>query len=514
MRLSKGNPGPPDRRSQRARNRSAPNETLVRSPGAQSSSNSSHCAGKPATRGLVQWRADASTGTDDRVQQANTVYLALVTGLFLGCAPDESNTCRDLQEYEEYFCEPTDEILAEAEAKQQQQNPNNNPPPPTGGAGGQVADPPPADNPPMMMQAPIGNIPEPAPAGHEFRPAALSAQDAAQAYANFVQDHVEDCGGSKRVVSDQLDSTVSEGIAYGMMLSVAHDDQATFDGLWQYYQNNTNDVGVMHWKRRGCEGTPVYDHGAADAELDAAMALIQADCKWGGYEADATYLLDVIRDFETATANGLRMLKPGDRFGGRECLNPGYFAPGYYRAFARYQPARAEFWEDLREDTYTLYDRMANASTGLVPDWSDDTGLAGPPCAMEIQATDATGAFGSNFAYDAARAPWRMATDYVWWQETRSKALLTKMVETMNGNGGPSELGDTYALTGERLADNKTSVFSGTFTLAAMAHSQAAADEYGQVFLAEGHEVKYFDSALRAVYMLLATGLFSPGCAK
>lgn len=391
--------------------------------------------------------------------------------------------------------------------------------PATNPAGQPVADPaqpvvsPTPANPATGNPTP-GNGPVATPSGSEFRSAAIGPTQASEAYASFVADHMENCGSSIRVVSDQLDSTVSEGIAYGMLMAVAHNDQTNFDGLWQYYQNNTNDIGVMHWKRRGCAGTPVFDHGASDADLDAAMALIQADCKWGGYSDAADHLLTVIREFETATANGLRLLKPGDRFGGPNCLNPGYFAPGYYRAFARYQPDRANIWEGLREDTYTLYDRMAEPNTGLLPDWADQSGAPGPACAMEIQATDATGAFGSNFAYDAARAPWRIATDFVWWQEPRAQALLQKMTNTMIQNGGPSELGDTYSLVGERLASNKTSVFSGAFTLAAMAHSQAAADDFGQVFFNEGREVKYFDSALRSVFMLLASGLFSSGCAR
>jgi endo-1,4-beta-D-glucanase Y len=73
------------------------------------------------------------------------------------------------------------------------------------------------------------------------------------------------------------------------------------------------------------------------------MALVQADRRWGGYAADANELLGAIRTYETMECGGITVLRPGDAWG-LECttgnLNPSYFCPGYYRAFAVYQPTR------------------------------------------------------------------------------------------------------------------------------------------------------------------------------
>lgn len=61
-----------------------------------------------------------------------------------------------------------------------------------------------------------------------------------------------------------------------------------------------NANGVMNWRTNACDST--ISHGSAtDGELDAAMALIQASCRWDdAYESDALALIDAIRTSEIA----------------------------------------------------------------------------------------------------------------------------------------------------------------------------------------------------------------------
>ncbi len=86
-----------------------------------------------------------------------------------------------------------------------------------------------------------------------------SSQDAADAYNQWKTNYVTSCGGTNpevfRVNFDNPSETVSEGIAYGMLLAAYAADKTLFDGLWQYYKNNSNSNGVMNWKINGCSGT-------------------------------------------------------------------------------------------------------------------------------------------------------------------------------------------------------------------------------------------------------------------
>ena len=65
----------------------------------------------------------------------------------------------------------------------------------------------------------------------------------------------------------QANSTVSEGIAYGMLIAVMCDDQALFDGFWTYARCFLNKSGLMDWYIAP-DGARVLAPGAAsDADV-------------------------------------------------------------------------------------------------------------------------------------------------------------------------------------------------------------------------------------------------------
>ena len=83
-------------------------------------------------------------------------------------------------------------------------------------------------------------------------------------------------------------STVSEGIAYGMLIAVYMNDQPLFDELWKYEQQWLDKNGLMDWYINAA-GTERLGTGAAsDADEDMAWALLMADRQWGGNGSLAT----------------------------------------------------------------------------------------------------------------------------------------------------------------------------------------------------------------------------------
>ncbi len=116
------------------------------------------------------------------------------------------------------------------------------------------------------------------------------------AYAQWKNDTVtsEGASGFRRVKRPkepgqlEVNSTVSEGIGYGMLLAVYMDDQALFDDLWQYEQKWLDGgTGLMNWYINAA-GTGLGTVGtsgagaATDADEDMAFALVMADKQWGG----------------------------------------------------------------------------------------------------------------------------------------------------------------------------------------------------------------------------------------
>jgi endo-1,4-beta-D-glucanase Y len=335
--------------------------------------------------------------------------------------------------------------------------------------------------------------------GTGFFPATILPSHAKTAYTTWKTKYLKTCSGNRFRVAFNADETVSEGIGYGMLLTVGHGDRTEFDGLWAFYKSRSTG-GLMGWKGSGCDST-TDPNSASDGDLDAAMALIQAACKWGGtYLTEATTLIAAIKSKETIEG-AENYLKPAS--GGLDsCQNVSYASPAYYRAFAKKKPDQAAFWNKLATDTYTQLTRTANASTGLVPNWSNMSGGAG--CGGYAN--------GDRYGYDAARTPWRVAVDYVWNGTPAAKDWLGKLVTWVDaGGGGITAIGDMYTLSGTKESVNHNSTFTGAFALAAMSQSQAKADQYGSAFRGIV-DTTYYEESLRAVYMLLASGLFLNAC--
>jgi endo-1,4-beta-D-glucanase Y len=238
----------------------------------------------------------------------------------------------------------------------------------------------------------------------------------------------------------------------------------------------------MDWNTEPC-GAAWEFNGASDAELDAAMALIQADARWGGYAADATNLITIIRDFETEVCSGRIVLKAGDAWGACDRVNPSYFAPAYYRAFAQFVPDQAQHWNDMVVDTYELYDIMQTRMSGLYPDWVNPDGSDN----------------GGQYWWEACRVPWRVATDYAWSCSTDAADSLAALDGWVDSNGGIAAIDRP-----------KNSCFSGGFALTGVSASQAELDSNVTVWLANSQEdTAYYQSTLRVLYMLVAAGQFA-----
>ena len=308
-------------------------------------------------------------------------------------------------------------------------------------------------------------------------------------YATWKDRHVQECpDGSSVVVKDG--SVVSEGIAYGMLLAVNFADRPLFDGLWQYYTDHVDANGLMNWATSLCESAGDNNANAAtDAEVDAAMALIQAHARWpdGGYLGLAETLAQGILTHETDVCDDALVLLPGDAWGGCNDtdtrINPSYFAPGYFRVFAAKFAAQAEQWNELLENSHALY-ASYQAIFPLVPDW--DNYPYGDEASLD------------HYNYDACRTPWRVATDYAWSGDERSAAFLENVATWVDANGGIGSPGGR--------ANN--SAFNGAFALSG-ATDAAKLDGYVSSWLnSGGDDGPYFQGTLRVLYLLVAAGRF------
>jgi len=226
-----------------------------------------------------------------------------------------------------------------------------------------------------------------------------------------------------------INSTVSEGIAYGMLISALMDDQEVFDALWSYSQLHINKNGLMDWYI-GPDGTLLGLGGATDSDEDIAYALLLAATRWGksprlgeSYRSLALKQIDAVWTHEVDISAGY-ILKSGDRWVPPPIVNPSYFAPAFYRAFA--EASGNDGWLKVVDSCYRIIDASlcavnGNAGNGLVPAWCRPDGTP------DFQPR--------HFQFDSCRTPFRIAQDFLWYADSRAHAYLEKITGFYMGIG-------------------------------------------------------------------------------
>jgi hypothetical protein len=259
-----------------------------------------------------------------------------------------------------------------------------------------------------------------------------------------------------RVQWDDSTLTVSEGMGYGMVILVYTENatnqyQAKFNKLWQYYNYFKDGNGLMNWRTSGFSSV-TGPNGATDADLDVALAMIMAHKQWGSNSPDANgvtinYLARAQEMFHAIYLNevdGNHLLKPGDSW--NSVQNPSYAELFAIKLAADEQTAgvltTTDAWSTVYTSMQAYITHYANATTGLLPNWTDPN-ATGSCNSAGYNANDdkCGGAYdkGCLYGIDALRVPWRIAWDYSWYGTASSKATsdLTASWLTGTANNGP-----------------------------------------------------------------------------
>ncbi len=309
-------------------------------------------------------------------------------------------------------------------------------------------------------------------------------------------------------------STVSEAIAYGMLITVYMDDQDVFKKLYNTWTSNSaGNNGGMNW-RIGCSGGT---GSASDADFDAALALVMASKQWN----DNSYLTAGKSLISWIASNDINSnkIKPGNQW--NDAFNPSYAATANFQLF---QDVAGGSWSSVISQAYTDLSACQDSKTGLVPDWCDWNG-------HKPTLTSAAVANDIGFYDDASRTPWRTAMAYYWYGDSKAKSFNKKIVDwlipetrTASGvNSGYKYEGNVYKADMSTERNFVSSSFSGGLGLAASSFedSKEAVTYFGTVYnvLKEkkscskadgcGKSVtgeKYFPATLNMIYLLLMTG--------
>ena len=344
----------------------------------------------------------------------------------------------------------------------------------------------------------------------------------------MIQDHFakwkgawyQDKGSEAWILApDGIGSTVSEAIAYGMMImvymsSTQSDHQSEFDKLWATWKNHSmGGTGGMNWRI----GEGGGDGSATDADVDAALALIMASKQWN----DNKYLeaaKTLIGWMSTNDIDGNNSVKPGSNW--NDAFNPSYGTLANFELFAKVSSDNK--WNLVK--TKAGQDLLAcqNSQTGLVSDWCDWNSHQPVNTRASVAQDDSPGFFD-----DAARTPWRMAWAYYWYNNSDAKKFNAKIHSWMyeETQGTASNINSGYYPDGTKSTkrDNFTSsTFSGGLGLAAASDETDVGKAFmGSVYKALSNKTscatastcggstpgeKYYPATLNILYLLLMTG--------
>ncbi len=225
---------------------------------------------------------------------------------------------------------------------------------------------------------------------------------------------------------DLSDLTTSEGQSYALLRAAWVGDRRSFRRVlrWTTRQLQGGDPEALPaWKwgpREGGSRGVLDAQPAADADQLIAYALLIAHARWGreAWRDRALGLLERIWEREVQQVGPYLVMLPGPWAAQTDParLNPSYFLPFAWRAFAEVDPGRS--WARLLDDGYAVLDACTQDS-GLPPDWcwlDRETGaVVPPPAGMEDKLV---------FGFEAFRVAWTLAAEVQWYGEERARELL------------------------------------------------------------------------------------------
>lgn len=308
-------------------------------------------------------------------------------------------------------------------------------------------------------------------------------------WSNYKKLNIEQSSG-RTIDASQGSITTSEGESYTMLRAVWMDDQTTFDQSWQWTKDNLQrDDYLMSWKfgklpdgTYGIQSNVGGQNTATDGDSDIALGLLMAYSRWkeDKYLYDAKPILASMWEREVVYVNEKPVLVANNLERDNETrvlVNPSYMSPYAYKIFAHVD--KDHDWRGLADSSYDLLAKASDAkldasqSSGLPPDWMYVNRTTG---ALEA----ATGEnLSSNFSYDAIRTPWRLALDYMWFNDTRAKQQLSKYSALSQQWDKDHKLVTSLSRDGNRAASNDSpAVYGATMGYFAVMQPKTAAAIY------------------------------------
>lgn len=229
-------------------------------------------------------------------------------------------------------------------------------------------------------------------------------------------------GDSMGYVSDIKNHDArTEGLSYGMMVTVQLNKKEVFDRIWRFskhYMQHQDGPrkGYFGWSFNPKTMKLNSAGSASDGELYFITSLLFASNRWGNdtginYYAEARFILDNmwkkdgtgnIFNLINTDAKQITFVPEGSNY---NWTDPSYHLPAFYEIWAVYaKDGHEQFYKDCADTARAFLHRACHPVTGLNV---DNTEFSGEPHSSRWMP--------AAFRYDSWRVPMNIAMDYAWY---------------------------------------------------------------------------------------------------
>jgi oligosaccharide reducing-end xylanase len=266
----------------------------------------------------------------------------------------------------------------------------------------------------------------------------------------------------------------TEGMSYGMMITVQLNKKAEFDAIWNWAKTymyisdpKAPSYEYFAWSCK-TDGTHNSEGAAPDGESYFAMSLLFASNRWGDgkgiydYHAEADKLLTAMvhRQVISAPAKNRQHTFNGEHKVGpmmnqdppmilfvpevtpQMFTDPSYHLPAFYELWSRWGPKEDRaFWAKAAETSREFFGKTTNPETGLAPTYANFDGS--PHKNMFPQS--------GEFGYDAWRTASNWSVDWSWWHKAPRERQLSDRIQKFFESQGIDKYGPVYTLEGKAV---------------------------------------------------------------
>jgi oligosaccharide reducing-end xylanase len=328
----------------------------------------------------------------------------------------------------------------------------------------------------------------------------------------------------------------TEGVSYGMMITVQLNKKSEFDAIWNWaktYMYITDPKAPSYeffaWSCK-TDGTHNSEGAAPDGESYFAMALLFASNRWGDgkgiydYHAEAEKLLRAMVHRPVISASGNHgmhtvgpMMNPDPpmilfvpEVMPQPFTDPSYHLPAFYELWARWGPEEDRaFWTRAAESSRAFFVKTTNPQTGLAPSYANFDG------SPHVNRFPQSGEFG----YDAWRTASNWSVDWSWWRKAPAEEQLSDRIQHFFASQGIDKYGPVFTLDGKDLGatpglthEDHPAGLVGTNAVAGLASTdKALAKRFTEALWnspTPSGQYRYYDGMLYLMSLMHAGGEF------